>query len=68
MSTETAMELIKQFEPSSEGREKGQMGIDGFMNFLVSDECNIFDPIHTAICQDMGQPLSAYFIASSHNT
>ena len=42
--------------------------ISGFTFYLMSPECDIFDPDHNSVCHDMTQPLSHYFIASSHNT
>lgn len=30
--------------------------------------CDIFNPLHHEVNQDMDQPLCNYFIASSHNT
>ncbi|PAA63756.1 hypothetical protein BOX15_Mlig023826g1 [Macrostomum lignano] len=68
VSKEKCSEIINQFEPSTEGRAKGQLGIDGFTAFLQSEFCDIFDPEHLAVCQDMEQPLTHYFINSSHNT
>ena len=40
----------------------------GFVQFLVSAECDIFRREHSEVYQDMTQPLSHYYIASSHNT
>ncbi|XP_028674029.2 inactive phospholipase C-like protein 2 [Erpetoichthys calabaricus] len=68
VSEETSLELIHKYEPSREGREKGCLSLDGFTNYLMSSECQIFDPEHTKVCQDMKQPLSHYYINSSHNT
>jgi len=42
--------------------------LDGFTNYLNSTECQLFDGEHSGVCQDMGQPLSHYYINSSHNT
>ncbi|CAG5122392.1 unnamed protein product, partial [Candidula unifasciata] len=39
-----------------------------FTAYLLSEECDLFDPEHLSVCQDMTHPLSHYFIASSHNT
>ncbi|XP_006008939.2 inactive phospholipase C-like protein 2 [Latimeria chalumnae] len=63
-----SLEVIQKYEPSKEGQEKGCLSLDGFTNYLTSTECHIFDPDHKNVCQDMKQPLSHYFINSSHNT
>uniref|UniRef100_H2Z2T4 Phosphoinositide phospholipase C n=1 Tax=Ciona savignyi TaxID=51511 RepID=H2Z2T4_CIOSA len=60
--------LIHDFEPSETMRAIPALGIDGFTKFLMSDRCGVFDQKHTKVCQDMSQPLSHYFISSSHNT
>lgn len=68
VTKERCWEIINKYEPSSEGRTKGHLGIDGFTAYLLSEECDIFNPEHRRVCQDMMQPLCHYFIASSHNT
>ncbi|NP_001191617.1 phospholipase C [Aplysia californica] len=68
VTKDKCLEIINKFEPSTEGRRKGQLGIDGFTSYLLSEECELFDQEHSRVCQDMSQPLSHYFIASSHNT
>ncbi|XP_067843900.1 inactive phospholipase C-like protein 1 [Heptranchias perlo] len=65
---EMCLDLIRKYEPSQLGKLKGYLGIDGFTQYLVSSECNIFDPEHNKVCQDMTQPLSHYYINASHNT
>ncbi|XP_031575010.1 inactive phospholipase C-like protein 1 isoform X2 [Actinia tenebrosa] len=62
------LEIISRCEPTEEGRKKKCLGIDGFTQYLMEPDCDIFDPEHSKIWQDMDQPLSHYFIASSHNT
>uniref|UniRef100_W5LTY5 Phosphoinositide phospholipase C n=1 Tax=Astyanax mexicanus TaxID=7994 RepID=W5LTY5_ASTMX len=68
VSEDTSLEVIKQYEPSEDGRLKGCLSLDGFTNYLMSNDCHIFDPEHKTVCQDMNQPLSHYYINSSHNT
>lgn len=40
----------------------------GFTNFMRSPACEVSNPLHREVHQDMEQPLCHYFIASSHNT
>lgn len=40
----------------------------GFTSFMRSPTCDVFNPLHHEVNQDMDQPLCNYFIASSHNT
>lgn len=42
--------------------------LPGFTRFLRSPACDIFNPLHHSVHQDMEQPLSSYYIAASHNT
>uniref|UniRef100_A0A3P9K4N4 Phosphoinositide phospholipase C n=1 Tax=Oryzias latipes TaxID=8090 RepID=A0A3P9K4N4_ORYLA len=65
---ETSLKLIQSHEPSEEGRQQGHLSLDGFTSYLTSAECRLFDPEHDNVCQDMSQPLSHYYINSSHNT
>lgn len=44
------------------------MSFDGFQMYLCSPEGSIFKPQLRELHQNMGQPLSHYFISSSHNT
>ncbi|XP_023555251.1 1-phosphatidylinositol 4,5-bisphosphate phosphodiesterase eta-2 isoform X2 [Octodon degus] len=60
--------IIEQFEPCPENKSKGVLGIDGFTNYARSPAGDIFNPEHHGVHQDMTQPLSHYFITSSHNT
>ncbi|KAK2188257.1 hypothetical protein NP493_138g02010 [Ridgeia piscesae] len=68
VTKDKCLEIMDKFEPSKEGRKLGQLGIDGFTAYLLSDECDAFDKEDDCVCEDMTQPLSHYFIASSHNT
>lgn len=63
-----SLQLIQAHEPSEEGRQQGHLSLDGFTSYLTSSECHLFDREHDTICQDMSQPLSHYYINSSHNT
>jgi phosphatidylinositol phospholipase C gamma-1 len=48
--------------------EKGFFCDKEFINYLFSHHNELFDPQHESVNQDMTQPLSSYWIASSHNT
>ncbi|XP_053327732.1 inactive phospholipase C-like protein 1 isoform X2 [Spea bombifrons] len=68
VTEDMCVNTIQKYELSQEGRLKGFLTIDGFTQYLLSHECDIFDPVHKKVCQDMTQPLSHYYINSSHNT
>eukprot|EP01135_Chromosphaera_perkinsii_P002127 Nk52_evm61s217 gene=Nk52_evmTU61s217 len=44
------------------------LNLNGFIKYLQSRDNDIFNPIHRSVYQDMSQPLSHYYLASSHNT
>ncbi|KAK2906340.1 1-phosphatidylinositol 4,5-bisphosphate phosphodiesterase delta-4 isoform X2 [Channa argus] len=67
-SAQHAQELIDCYEPAESAKEQGAMSFDGFQMYLCSQEGSIFKPEHRDLHQDMSQPLSHYFISSSHNT
>ncbi|XP_010226342.1 PREDICTED: inactive phospholipase C-like protein 1 [Tinamus guttatus] len=68
ITEEMCLDIIRRYELSQEGRLKGFLAIDGFTQYLLSPECDIFDPEHKRVVQDMSQPLSHYYINASHNT
>ncbi|XP_005393124.1 PREDICTED: 1-phosphatidylinositol 4,5-bisphosphate phosphodiesterase eta-1 isoform X2 [Chinchilla lanigera] len=71
MSNVTAdycLDIINKFEVSEENKVKNILGIEGFTNFMRSPACDVFNPLHYEVYQDMDQPLCNYYIASSHNT
>ncbi|KAK7898589.1 hypothetical protein WMY93_019442 [Mugilogobius chulae] len=68
VNEDTALKLIQTHEPSAQGRQQGFLSLDGFSSYLTSAEGHLFDRDHKIVCQDMSQPLSHYFISSSHNT
>ncbi|KAJ8259690.1 hypothetical protein GJAV_G00172310 [Gymnothorax javanicus] len=61
-------EIVRRFEPCPENKDLQVLGIDGFTNYLRSPAGDIFNPEHHEVNQDMTQPLTNYFINSSHNT
>ncbi|XP_037793332.1 1-phosphatidylinositol 4,5-bisphosphate phosphodiesterase delta-4-like [Penaeus monodon] len=63
-----ATKLMNEFEISNL-KDQGYMTQDGFYHLLLSDMFDVFNCNHqNEIHQDMTQPLSHYFIDSSHNT
>ncbi|GAU97925.1 hypothetical protein RvY_09143-2 [Ramazzottius varieornatus] len=68
VSHKYAATVIEEFEPGEPARTNNHLHIEGLTRFLISDTCDIFDMEQRTVCQDMNQPLSHYFIASSHNT
>ncbi|XP_075717641.1 1-phosphatidylinositol 4,5-bisphosphate phosphodiesterase eta-1 isoform X1 [Rhinoderma darwinii] len=68
VTTEYCLDIIQKFEVSEENKEENVLGIEGFTSFMRSPAGDIFNPLHCEIYQDMEQPLSNYYIASSHNT
>ncbi|XP_070693884.1 1-phosphatidylinositol 4,5-bisphosphate phosphodiesterase delta-4 [Pempheris klunzingeri] len=67
-SAQHTQELIDRYEPSEAAKKQGAMSFDGFQMYLCSQEGSIFKPELRDLHQDMSQPLSHYFISSSHNT
>uniref|UniRef100_A0A8C5QKT2 Phosphoinositide phospholipase C n=1 Tax=Leptobrachium leishanense TaxID=445787 RepID=A0A8C5QKT2_9ANUR len=67
-SPEHVKELIEKYEPSETAKKQNSMTKDGLLMYLLSDDGNLFNPAHQKVYQDMTQPLSHYFISSSHNT
>uniref|UniRef100_A0A8P4G8B0 Phosphoinositide phospholipase C n=2 Tax=Dicentrarchus labrax TaxID=13489 RepID=A0A8P4G8B0_DICLA len=65
---EHLVDIVAKFEPCPENLQHMVLGIDGFTNFMRSPAGDIFNPEHNQVNQDMTQPLSNYFIATSHNT
>ncbi|NXJ76471.1 PLCH1 phosphodiesterase, partial [Trogon melanurus] len=68
VTPEYCLDIIQKFEVSEENKKQNVLGIEGFTNFMRSPACDIFNPLHCEVHQDMDQPLCNYFIASSHNT
>ncbi|NXO46344.1 PLCB3 phosphodiesterase, partial [Locustella ochotensis] len=68
LGPEGAQALIERYEPNKTFRERGQLSMEGFCRYLGGDENGIVPPEMLGLHQDMTQPLSSYFINSSHNT
>ncbi|KFQ40456.1 1-phosphatidylinositol 4,5-bisphosphate phosphodiesterase eta-1, partial [Mesitornis unicolor] len=68
VTPEYCLDIIQKFEVSEDNKKQNVLGIEGFTNFMRSPVCDVFNPLHCEVHQDMDQPLCNYFIASSHNT
>ncbi|XP_012520828.1 PREDICTED: 1-phosphatidylinositol 4,5-bisphosphate phosphodiesterase beta-3 isoform X2 [Propithecus coquereli] len=60
--------LIEKYEPNQQFLERDQMSMEGFSRYLGGEENSILPLEALDLSADMTQPLSAYFINSSHNT
>ncbi|KAM4617313.1 1-phosphatidylinositol 4,5-bisphosphate phosphodiesterase beta-3 isoform 2-T3 [Discoglossus pictus] len=61
-------QLIEKYEPNRQFLERVQMSMEGFSRFLGGEENSIVPPETLDLSDDMSQPLTSYFINSSHNT
>ncbi|NWU69496.1 PLCB2 phosphodiesterase, partial [Pterocles burchelli] len=65
---EQVQSLIEKYEPSGINIQRGQLSPEGMVWFLCGPENNVVALDKLVLYQDMSQPLSHYFINSSHNT
>ncbi|XP_051578768.1 1-phosphatidylinositol 4,5-bisphosphate phosphodiesterase beta-2-like [Myxocyprinus asiaticus] len=60
--------LIEKYEPSSSNASRGQISPDGLLFYLMGSETSVVNLDKLAQSHDMTQPLTHYFVKSSHNT
>ncbi|XP_032437521.1 1-phosphatidylinositol 4,5-bisphosphate phosphodiesterase zeta-1-like [Xiphophorus hellerii] len=65
---DTAEDLIDRYEIEETAVESRCMTFEGFLRYMESKDCCVFNRTHKTVYQDMDQPLTSYFISSSHNT
>ncbi|XP_077989116.1 1-phosphatidylinositol 4,5-bisphosphate phosphodiesterase beta-4-like isoform X2 [Glandiceps talaboti] len=65
---ERVLQIINTYEKDEEFLQKEQLGVDGLCRYLMSDENAPVFLDRLELYQDMDQPLSHYYINSSHNT
>lgn len=63
-----AREIVIDYEPDEELREKGLLSKDGLIRYLMSDENAPVFLDRLDLFMDMDQSLAHYYINSSHNT
>ncbi|KAM8946595.1 1-phosphatidylinositol 4,5-bisphosphate phosphodiesterase beta-1 isoform 2-T2 [Pelodytes ibericus] len=68
LKQEQVQQLIEKYEANSALASKGHMSVEGFMSYLSGEENGVVPPEKLDLNEDMSQPLSHYFINSSHNT
>ncbi|XP_058940060.2 1-phosphatidylinositol 4,5-bisphosphate phosphodiesterase beta-1-like isoform X2 [Pocillopora verrucosa] len=67
-TSEKAQAIIDKYEPNRDFAKKGHFSVQGLTRYLMSDDNFIINHDRLSCYQDMTQPLSHYFINSSHNT
>ncbi|XP_013782040.2 1-phosphatidylinositol 4,5-bisphosphate phosphodiesterase-like [Limulus polyphemus] len=67
-SEKRVKEIISTYEPDSEKAQEGYLTQDGLIRYLMSNENAPVFLDRLEIYMDMDQPLSHYYINSSHNT
>ncbi|KAJ8396304.1 hypothetical protein AAFF_G00018810 [Aldrovandia affinis] len=67
-TADSCLDIVRRFEPSDMGQERGLLGLDGFTRYLQSPECQLFDPEHERVCQDMSLSLSHYYVSASYRS
>ncbi|XP_053383997.1 1-phosphatidylinositol 4,5-bisphosphate phosphodiesterase eta-2-like isoform X2 [Mercenaria mercenaria] len=68
VTIERCKEIIVVYEPQPEMKKGEKMSLIGFRCFLVSQQQHLFNRSHRRVYQDMTQPMTNYFVNSSHNT
>ncbi|XP_035204970.1 1-phosphatidylinositol 4,5-bisphosphate phosphodiesterase eta-2-like, partial [Stegodyphus dumicola] len=67
LSIEDCKDMIDEYEPE-ENKNSGFLSLEGFQKLLTMGQEDIFNKRHRTVYQDMTQPLTHYYIATSHNT
>uniref|UniRef100_A0A8C7KLY3 1-phosphatidylinositol 4,5-bisphosphate phosphodiesterase n=1 Tax=Oncorhynchus kisutch TaxID=8019 RepID=A0A8C7KLY3_ONCKI len=68
LKREQIRQLMEKYESNASQLERDQISLMGFSKYLGGEENTIVPPERLDIIDDMNQPLSHYFINSSHNT
>ncbi|XP_067869214.1 1-phosphatidylinositol 4,5-bisphosphate phosphodiesterase delta-3-like isoform X2 [Heterodontus francisci] len=68
VTKENCLSIIQKYVLNDNAKQNQLLTQDGFMMYLLSPDGDIFNSSHDQVYQDMTQPLSHYFISTSHNT
>ncbi|KAM7377459.1 hypothetical protein PAMA_013983 [Pampus argenteus] len=68
LKREQVRQIMEKYETNTSQLERDQISLQAFSRYLGGEENTITPPERLDIIDDMNQPLSHYFINSSHNT
>lgn len=68
ITEDMCLDIIRRYELSEEGRQKGFLAIDGFTQYLLSMNVTFLILNKIRLPKTWTQPLSHYYINASHNT
>ncbi|XP_069573104.1 1-phosphatidylinositol 4,5-bisphosphate phosphodiesterase beta-3 [Brachyistius frenatus] len=68
LKREQVRQIMEKYETNTSQLERDQISLQAFTRYLGGEENSIAPPERLDVIDDMNQPLSHYFINSSHNT
>nr|XP_019950970.1 PREDICTED: 1-phosphatidylinositol 4,5-bisphosphate phosphodiesterase beta-3-like [Paralichthys olivaceus] len=68
LKREQVRQIMERYETNYSQLDRDQISLQAFIQYLGGEENSIVPPEQLDIIDDMNQPLSHYFINSSHNT
>ncbi|KAM8748212.1 1-phosphatidylinositol 4,5-bisphosphate phosphodiesterase beta-3 [Acanthopagrus schlegelii] len=68
LKREQVRQIMERYETNTSQLERDQISLQAFARYLGGEENSIVPPERLDVIDDMTQPLSHYFINSSHNT
>uniref|UniRef100_A0A3P8WLT2 Phosphoinositide phospholipase C n=1 Tax=Cynoglossus semilaevis TaxID=244447 RepID=A0A3P8WLT2_CYNSE len=68
LKREQVRQIMEKYETNTSQLERDQISLQAFSRYMGGEENSIVPPERLDIIDDMNQPLSHYFINSSHNT
>ncbi|CAJ1086397.1 -phosphatidylinositol 4%2C5-bisphosphate phosphodiesterase beta-3 [Xyrichtys novacula] len=68
LKREQVRQTMEKYETNTSQLERDQISLQAFTRYLGGEENSVVPPERLDIIDDMNQPLSHYFINSSHNT
>ncbi|KAM7366142.1 hypothetical protein PAMP_015608 [Pampus punctatissimus] len=68
LKREQVRQIMEKYETNTSQLERDQISLQAFSRYLGGEENTITPPERLDVIDDMNQPLSHYFINSSHNT